>query len=720
MPRVPEYGLPSQGLNTLPQPSIQAAKESNASAEQLGQLGQQMQRSGQAGVNIADQMQQQANQVRIDDALNQAKETALGLTYGAAQDNPQGLDGYTKVQGKQALDRPNGIPMADEYAQVLGSQISKITDGLGNDAQKAAFQSVAAKMLTSFHGQVMQHENDAFKTYALSTSEGVIKTAQQDIGLNWNNPDAIGAAVKRIRAETYRQGQLLGKSAEWIEAQVRSMESGAHRTAVTQALSQGDLSYAQGYLDKYSKDMDANDLLASRGLLTKQLDGVYGMTAAQNVVGSFKSQVQPTSIDRAFNILVNTESGGKQLNPDGSPVTSSAGAVGAAQVMKDTGPEAAKLAGLPWDENKWRNDESYNKALGLAYFQKQLQDHGGDLAQAYAAYNAGAGRLAVAKKNAELNQKQGGTLTWLDFMPKETQNYVTKNMQAYQAGGGQPQRPTFAEIDAKLQSDPTLANHPERYKIARTEAQRLYTEQTAAIKQQDEYTYAEGIRGLLANGGSYASLPAPLRDSINPQDVPKLMRFAKSLATDGTTTDLWLYNKLADPQYLNSLSDDQFYAMHTALSPTDFKHFANQRTATGATATDKLDSTTIKTEVDNRLRMIGINPSASMTKDAPEAARVGALRQAINTTVLARQQEKGSKLTESEVRSVIDQTFAQTTTVGHWYGDSKQASASLTSASQIPNVDAFKKAWAAKGIPNPTDAQLLYSYWLYQNMQSKK
>ncbi len=41
--------------------------------------------------------------------------------------------------------------------------------------------------------------------------------------------------------------------------------------------------------------------------------------------------------------------------------------------MKDTGPEAAEAAGLPWDEVRWKNDPAYNFALGKAYLNKQLK-----------------------------------------------------------------------------------------------------------------------------------------------------------------------------------------------------------------------------------------------------------------------------------------------------------------------------------------------------------
>ncbi len=47
--------------------------------------------------------------------------------------------------------------------------------------------------------------------------------------------------------------------------------------------------------------------------------------------------------------MLGDESGGRQFNADGSDITSPKGALGIAQVMPYTGPEAAGYAGLPWD-----------------------------------------------------------------------------------------------------------------------------------------------------------------------------------------------------------------------------------------------------------------------------------------------------------------------------------------------------------------------------------
>ena len=119
--------------------------------------------------------------------------------------------------------------------------------------------------------------------------------------------------------------------------------------------------------------------------------------------------------------LFGQESGNRQVDASGKTITSPKGALGVAQIMPATGPEAAKLAGLPYDENRLKTDRDYNAALGKAYFLKQLQDFGDDERKALAAYNAGPGAMRTAERKA---REAGTPDAWLNFLPKETQDYV--------------------------------------------------------------------------------------------------------------------------------------------------------------------------------------------------------------------------------------------------------------------------------------------------------
>lgn len=106
------------------------------------------------------------------------------------------------------------------------------------------------------------------------------------------------------------------------------------------------------------------------------------------------------------------ESGGNQN------AVSKKGAIGKMQVMPGTAPEAAKLAGVPWDPKAYKEDGTYNEILGHAYLAEQLRKYGGNVGQALAAYNAGPGAVdqAVSTHGDD----------WLASVPAETQDYVAR------------------------------------------------------------------------------------------------------------------------------------------------------------------------------------------------------------------------------------------------------------------------------------------------------
>ena len=111
--------------------------------------------------------------------------------------------------------------------------------------------------------------------------------------------------------------------------------------------------------------------------------------------------MNPNDADRAFNILMGTESGGRQFDAQGKPLTSVRRCRGRGAGHAGTGPMAAKLAGMQWDEQRYRTDPAYNAALGRAYFGQQIKDFGGDLAKAYAAYNAGPRWVQAAEERRQ-------------------------------------------------------------------------------------------------------------------------------------------------------------------------------------------------------------------------------------------------------------------------------------------------------------------------------
>lgn len=121
--------------------------------------------------------------------------------------------------------------------------------------------------------------------------------------------------------------------------------------------------------------------------------------------------------------VLGAESAHRQFDKYGRTLTSPKGAEGISQIIPGTGPEAAKLADLPYDRQRLRTDKEYNTALGNAYFNKQLKDFGTEELAA-AAYNAGPGRVRQALARAE---REGGDV--MSYLPAETRKYVPTVMQ---------------------------------------------------------------------------------------------------------------------------------------------------------------------------------------------------------------------------------------------------------------------------------------------------
>lgn len=185
---------------------------------------------------------------------------------------------------------------------------------------------------------------------------------------------------------------------------------------------------------------------------------------------------QYSASDYYRNGIVPIEGG---TGPNGEFLTSPKGAIGPGQVMPGTAPEAARLAGVPFDDRRYRTDPEYNNLLGEAYYTEQLRTFG-DPVKAAAAYNAGPGRVRRAMRRAS---REGGD--WIQYLPAETQGYVTnfrERVAGGTSGGSQveavgavpvappqyedvPQAPTMRGLDQRPQA-PELPQEVQSNRIA--------------------------------------------------------------------------------------------------------------------------------------------------------------------------------------------------------------------------------------------------------------
>lgn len=122
---------------------------------------------------------------------------------------------------------------------------------------------------------------------------------------------------------------------------------------------------------------------------------------------------------------------------------SGAGARGLLQLMPATAREVAKSVGLPYSRDRLTSDPAYNARLGAAYLGGLVDRFGGSYVMSFAAYNAGASRVADwVAKYGDPRDPNVDVVNWIENIPfTETRNYVQRimeNLQVYRARLGSP------------------------------------------------------------------------------------------------------------------------------------------------------------------------------------------------------------------------------------------------------------------------------------------
>lgn len=377
--------------------------------------------AGQQALNVFGEAKQQADLALTQDATQRLYAVGSGL-----MDDPK--EGLMALQGKNAIGQAPG------YIQKFDNEVQSIAGSLPESARNV-FLKQAQQQRMQFATQAERHELGQRRQYETGQQNGyLLLQAQQAI----SNPALFNQASLNARASIMAYGQAHGQSPEEIEANwVQWREQAANRASEA------------WYNPMY-----------------QQMMGPEG-----------KIEVTDTPQEaQLFSSIIWQESGGNQFGKDGAPLVSPKGAVGAAQVMESTGPEAASLAGLPWDRDKWLNDPRYNVQLGKAYFGAQLKKYDNNPVLAVAAYNAGPG--AVDEWIKQFGDPRDGTVSNAQFAAaipyEETRNYVAK------VTGSAGSIPGNATIENLVNQPFWNAMSPQKKSVMLSKQAGLYDMQAAA------------------------------------------------------------------------------------------------------------------------------------------------------------------------------------------------------------------------------------------------
>lgn len=394
--------------------------------------------AGSKAINVFGEAKQRANV-----ALTQEATLQLNAVGNDLLNNPD--SGFMNLQGKNAIGK------GKEYVQQFDSQAQSIAASLPDEQARNAFLQQAQQQRIQFQTTAVRHEVGQVRQYEAGMQEGTLRSlAQQAI-----SPGMFVPALMNARNSIIAYGKAHGQSDEEIESNfVQWREQAANRAS--------EAWYTPTY---------------------QQIMGPEG-----------KIEVTDTpSESQLFSAMIWQESGGNQYGKDGSPLVSPKGAVGVTQVMEDTGPEAARLAGVPWDRDKWLNDTRYNARLGQAYFGAQMKKYDNNPVLAVAAYNAGPG--AVDGWIKQFGDPRTGAVSNEQFAAAipydETRNYVAK------VTGSAPAIPGTATMENLINQPFWDAMSPQNKSAMMSKVAGMYDMQAAAgrvslqSRMQDELAKLE-------------------------------------------------------------------------------------------------------------------------------------------------------------------------------------------------------------------------------------
>lgn len=374
-------------------------------------------------------------------------------------------------------------------------------------------------------------------------------------------------------------------------------------------------------------------------VLDRSIGTNYGKQLSQGLVG-LSTATGNFDAANVFNAMIQRESGGNQFDSKGNPLTSTAGAVGKAQVMPETAKAMAKELGVAFDENRYKTDPEYNVMLGQAYFQKNLNKYGSPL-MAAAAYNAGDG--AVDKWIARFGDPRKGEISEQEFLAKipykETREYV-------QYVAGKVSNSKKGKIDKSgalaLIDNSNLSYEQKQY--ARAE----FSKGIAIQEEQQRAQYQavrDGVWTDIVEGGKTIDEIEPQRLAMLTIDDRKAMRNYKPVKED----DIRAYEQ-ALYQVNNGIDIDLYGTYRDKLTNGTIKSLINKQASIKNNG-DKANS------LFSTISLFNSKAKASGVKQGTD--NYIALQNATMQALEERQNKEGRKLTQKEQLEVIDNQFVQ-------------------------------------------------------------
>lgn len=391
MPRIPD----SLGTTRTPRPQrgvvgVRSGVMADAAMDAAQMEGQSARSLGAGLRSAGDALFQRQMQIDAENDKARLQEADVALSdrlRGVLRDPDKG---FLRTRGKFAVDGHKSV--SDEIDTV----IRQVESGLQNERQRNAFKAMARARRENALDTIGDHVAGEFERFKDDTANARIESLIADGLSNYGDPAALEFNRTSLGIAVADRWKSKGSSDEAVRNEVRATLAAFDQNVKKRRLE-----------DTYDRALAQSQ--ADPGGLLRRLGGVD--------VPTEMTLASPDLIAA----VVQQESGGR------TDAVSPKGALGVMQLMPATAREIAKKVGLPFNEKRLVVDPEYNKALGTAYLNEQLERYGGNVALALAAYNAGPAAVDDwVRKIGDPRTGEISTDDWVAQIPfDETGNYVS-------------------------------------------------------------------------------------------------------------------------------------------------------------------------------------------------------------------------------------------------------------------------------------------------------
>lgn len=273
--RVPTSNEFSVGVANAPSANFAAPNLPDVGVE-VTRAGNQAFSAGQEVVNAQMKMLAEMNELATDNALAQVKAFEQDLRV-----NPN--NGYENLRGENALNRPNGQSLVDEYDGYLMEHANAVKDTLKNDVQKALFTQRLYGIRQTLRNKTGEHlltEGRKWKDTSLNTQ---IELAANSFALSTTDEERDAAIDRAISAARGLQ-DLYGWDSETMQKKVMDASDKAISQVIDDKIDKGDYAEARRLAIQYGAFAHGETVVKAR----QKIEQAYQDQIIEDATANFK------------------------------------------------------------------------------------------------------------------------------------------------------------------------------------------------------------------------------------------------------------------------------------------------------------------------------------------------------------------------------------------------------------------------------------------------